>query len=404
MKRLSIWFREIFRVCIAEFRVMFHDAGLLVFVLVLPLAYPVIYSLIYNPEIVRDVKTVVVDHDRTAMSRELVRKFDACQGARVIGYAADLPEARKAVNSHEAYGILEIPAGFAKKLGNGEVGTPVLYCEMSLLLRYKALLVSATDVMLNMGAELQTETIDRIPMGGTFGMGDPLPIHEINMGNISAGFDSFIMPGVVILILQQCLVLALGMRGGARRESPELIGYNPINACRSVSATMLGQMLTYFIILLPGIVWLVHYIPLIFRFPMAGNPWEILTFLFPMVLASMGLGLCVQTIVWERESIFVLWVVTSLIFLFLSGLTWPMYAMPEVWKWLASIFPATWGVEGFIRMNANGASLEQVSDAYRNLWILAGAYFVLAYVLHRWVIRTTEIRTDLPAGSVAPGE
>ena len=56
-----------------------HDGGIILFFLFLPLAYPVIYSLIYNPEVVRDVKTVVVDHDRSSLSREFVRNMDATQ-------------------------------------------------------------------------------------------------------------------------------------------------------------------------------------------------------------------------------------------------------------------------------------------------------------------------------------
>lgn len=42
-----------------------HDIGIILFLLFLPLAYPIIYSLIYNPELVKDVPLVVVDNDRT---------------------------------------------------------------------------------------------------------------------------------------------------------------------------------------------------------------------------------------------------------------------------------------------------------------------------------------------------
>ena len=81
----------------------------------------------------------------------------------------------------------------------------------------------------------------------------------------------------------------------------------------------------------------------------------------------------------ERETVFVLWVATSLVFLLLSGLIWPMYDMLPVWRWLAGICPSTWGVEGFVKMNANGASLSQVSGPYLNLWILAVVWWVLGY-------------------------
>lgn len=393
MRRDMNKLKQLFKVYCHEFRIVIKDPGIIIFFLFLPLAYPVIYSLIYNPELVREVATVVIDNDRSDISRELVRNFDATQEAWVKGYAADLSEARRAVDNHDCYAILEIPEGFGKKIKNNEQGEAVLYCEMSLLLRYRSLLVAATNVSQAMGAEILSEKIDMIaPLAETVVDGDLMPIKNITMGNIEGGFDSFIMPGVLILILHQCIILASGMAGGAKRERPELIGYNSFNEQPSVLMTMFGQMLCYITILMVPIIYLVHYVPLMFSFPMAGNLFEILMFLTPMVLACIGLGWCVQGIVWERESIFVLWVVTSVIFLFLSGLTWPRYAMPGFWKAISDCIPATWGIEGFIKMNTNGATLAQVRQCYINLWILTGVYMTAAYCVQRWVVRPSVLK------------
>lgn len=381
--------KQLFKVYCNEFRIVIHDPGIIIFFLFLPLAYPVIYSLIYNPELVRDVAVVVVDNDRSDISRELVRNFDATQEAWVIGYAADLPEARRAMDNHDCYAILEIPAGFGKNIKNDRQGNAVLYCEMSLLLRYRSLLVASSNVSQTMGAQILTEKINNMaPLAETIVDGnDLMPVKNNTMGNIEGGFDSFIMPGVLILILHQCIILASGMAGGAKRERPGLIGYNSFNEQPSVLMTMFGQMLCYITILLVPIIYLVHYVPLMFAFPIAGNLLEILAFLLPMVLACVGLGWCFQGIVWERESVFMLWVVTSVIFLFLSGLTWPRYAMPGFWKALSDCIPATWGMEGFIKMNTNGSTLAQVRNCYINLWILSGVYMVGAYCVQRWVVR-----------------
>ena len=392
-KKLKSYLSQLFKVYCHEFKIVIHDPGIIIFFLFLPLAYPVIYSLIYNPELVRDVSVVVVDHDRSSLSRELVRNLDATQEAWIIGSATDLPDARKAMDSHKCYGILEIPEGFEKNVVNGAQGNAVLYCEMSLLLRYRSLLVAATNVAQALGAQIQTEKLDlTVPLAETIVNGDLMPVKNITMGNIEGGFDSFIMPGVLILILHQCIILAAGMAGGAKRERPELTGYDSYNEMPSVLMTMGGQMLCYITILLVPIIYLVHYVPLMFSFPMAGNLFEILLFLLPMVFACVGLGWCVQGVVWERESIFLLWVVTSVIFLFLSGLTWPRYAMPGIWKAISDCVPATWGMEGYIRMNANGASLAQVRSDYINLWILAGAYNIAAYCVQRWVVRPAVIK------------
>lgn len=378
----------LFTVFCHEFKLILRDPGIILFVTFLPLAYPVIYSLIYNPELVKDVPMVVVDSDRTALSRKLTRELDACDQARVIGYAADLPEARRAMDSHQCYAILEIPEGFARKIGNGETGNAVMYCEMSLLLRYRGFLVASTNVMQEMGAELAIEKLNEVaPLAETVVTGDLLPIDNISMGNIRNGFDSFIMPGVLILILHQCIVLALGMAGGAKKENPRLIGYDGVNMKKSTLLSMTGQALCYFTVLALPLIFLIHYVPLIFDFPMAGDFFRELMLMLPMVLGAMGLGFALQAIVNEREEVFVIWVFTSVVLLFTSGLIWPRYDMWPAWKALGAIFPSTWGLEGYVKMNTNGATLSQVRGCYENLWILAAAWWMVGYICQRWVVR-----------------
>lgn len=383
-KNIKRLFGSLVQAYFDEFRLVFHDGGIILFFCFLPLAYPIIYSLIYNPEVVRDVKMVVVDHDRTAKSRELTRSLDASQEIRIIGYASDLDEAKRAMHSHDCFGILEIPEGFARKLGRGEQSPAVIYSDMSLLLRYRGFLVAATNVAQEMGAELLNEKIDHtIPIAQTIATGDPLPIENVSLGNIENGFDSFIMPGVLILILHQCIVLASGMAGGARRENRRLAR---MAGHTSVAMSMAGEMLCYMTILLLPVIFLLHYVPMMFSFPMAGNTLEIFAFILPMMVACLGVGFCFQAIVWEREAVFVLWVVTSVAFLFLSGLTWPRYAMSPLWRFVGDMIPGTWGVEGFIKMNANGSDLSQVSDEYAWLWGLSAFYLAVGYCLRRWMV------------------
>lgn len=386
-KFISVELRALGESYALELKDIFHDQGVILFFLFLPLVYPVIYSLIYGPELVRDVDVVVVDNDRTPLSRELVRDFNASEGADVIGYAAEMGEARHAMNSHECYAILEIPEGFARNIGRGESSQAILYCEMSLLLRYRALLFSATDLGLDMSARIQARDIKELGASSLMPKSDPMPIEGVSVGNLQGGFDSFIMPGVLMLILQQCIVLAVGMMGGRRFEEARR-GINPVNAVGgTVFVTMLGRMVAYISILALPLLWLVHFVPLVFRFPMAGDMLDIFTFLVPMVLACVSLGFVVQAFTREREAIMIIWVATSFLFLFLSGLTWPRYAMPEFWKFLSDLLPATWGVNGFILMNANGATLADVAPFYENLWWQAGGYFLLAWVIHRFWLR-----------------
>lgn len=390
LRKIANIFKSLGEVYSREFHTIIKDQGVVLFFLFLPLAYPVIYSLIYNKELVRDVPVVVVDHDRTAPSRELVRKFNASQGAEIIGYAPDLNEARKAINEREAFAIMEIPSGYAAKLGRSEQAQVQLYCETSLLLRYRSLLFSATEIALATGAEMQSADISAIG-AATLSTDDPMPVVSAQLGNLQSGFDSFIMPGVLILILQQCIILAVGMMGGGRNERA-LKGTLAAPASSSTLLTLIARATTYITILAIPVIWLTHYVPLVFDFPMMGDTLQIFAFLLPLVLASIALGFIVQAFVTEREAIFIIWVATSVLFLFLSGLTWPRYAMSPFWKMVSDAIPATWGVNGFILMNANGASLTDVEPYFRNLWIQTGIFWAIAWAVHRFFLRPRRAR------------
>lgn len=396
MKKIKHFLSQLLLVYCREFKLVAHDKGLIIFFLFLPIAYPVVYSLIYNPELVRDVKTIVVDHDRSAQSREFVRNVDATQGAWVLGYAADLDEARRAMNDHKCYAILDIPEGFGRDIGTGVQAHATMFVESSLLLRYRSLLLSMSGVAGAMGAEILTERIDRIaPLAETVVDGDLMPIQNVSMGNTQAGFDTFIMGGVLMIILQQSIILAVGMSGGAKRERPGLIGYDGVDDVKSVFTTMLGQTACYGTLLAVPVLFMIHYVPLFFQFPLVNDGIEVLAFVIPLVLAAFGLGYCLQSVVWERESVFVIWVVTSVIFLFLSGLTWPRQSMSGFWLWLSDCAPATWAVQGFMRMHTNGASLAQVRPDYINLWICAVVYNALGYCVQRWIVRPSIVSGEL---------
>ena len=60
-----------------EMKSVFQDEGVLLFFIVVPLVYPLLYSWIYNNEVVREVPVVVVDMSNSQQSRQFIRLYDA---------------------------------------------------------------------------------------------------------------------------------------------------------------------------------------------------------------------------------------------------------------------------------------------------------------------------------------
>lgn len=380
---IKTWFLDLARVFRREMHIVVNDPGALIFFIGLPLLYPLVYTLIYNPEVVRDIPTVIVDNSRTAASRDLVRNADATEAIRVVGYATDMAEARRLMNEKECYGIMLIPEDYARWTGRGEQSHITFYSDMSLLLRYRSYLQSLTPLQIALGADIRTELISSL---GADSMSQGATINTVPtyLGDTQQGFASFIIPGIIILILQQSMVLGITLLAGTSRDRRAANGgIDPLAIPASPSATLFGKMLTYVVIYLPMTLYVLHFVPVFFSLPHVGHAVDYLLFAIPLLVASAFFGLTLQILVRERETSFVVVVFTSVIFLFLSGLTWPRYATHFPWNLLGDAIPAVWGAEGFVRINSNGATLSQESHCFYMMWLLAAIYFVTSYIILR---------------------
>ncbi len=397
MNSIFQWFRNLYRVWRREFYLVFSDVGVMIFFFGLPTLYPIVYTLIYNPEIVTELPVAVVDNSRTVESRDFTRKADATQAIKIAGYASDLGEARRWMAEHRVYAIMEIPSDFSRCLGTGEQAVIPMYYDMSLLLRYRSLLSATTDLQIATGAEIRAEKVADAGLIGETAInmvgGTPANQQAIMLGDPTSGFASFIIPGILVLILQQSMVLGVVMlAGGSSERRRRNGGIDPLAVQASPGATVIGKTLCYVLLYLPLALYALHIVPMMFSLPHIGEVWDYLLFILPMLIASAMFGMTLSVFVTGREASMPVIVFTSVLFLFLSGLTWPRFAMNGFWKLIGDAVPAVWGVEGFIRLNSNGSTLAEQAHPYRMMWLLAAIYFVTAYALQWYRSRQFLVR------------
>ena len=84
--------------------------------------------------------------------------MDASPDVRVIGYADNIDDAREAMAKQEAFGIIYIPSDFDHRLNRRQQATVSVYCDMSLLLAYKAIYITAMSVTGDMNADVQMKS------------------------------------------------------------------------------------------------------------------------------------------------------------------------------------------------------------------------------------------------------
>jgi len=382
--RLFLWFIQVLKVCGRELLLVFRDEGVVIFFLVLNAVYPVLYALIYNPEVVRDEAVVVVDDNRTSMSRELVRRMDATQEVAIVGYAANMQEAQEAMHRKDCYGILYLPRDFSQCVNRGDQGHVSLYCDMSVMMRYKAMFTALTNVTQAMGNERLAAVIEPVlNMEGSV-----IENRQVPVGNPAMGIASAVLLFILPLVLQQSMILGIAMlHGGSIERRRRNGGHDPMAIEASPGATIVGKMMCHQIVFVIPVIYVLHYVPLMFGFPQFGNFLHIICLAVPFVIAVSFMGQTLSAVVNERESVFLLFVFSSVVFVFLTGASWPRYLMSPLWYLVGDCVPATWMSNGYVLMQTNGATLYQVSHPYWMLWIQVPVMFILAYLVERFVNR-----------------
>lgn len=387
IKRIRQGIGDLCHIWLDEMRTIWKDEGVLIFFILVPLFYPLLYSWIYTNEVVREVPVAVVDMSHSNMSREFIRQFDASPDTRVAYYCNSLDEAKDIVGRQEAFGVIYFPTDFQTNVVRMEQSRVSVFCDMSFMLYYKAIFQTATAVAGNVNAGIQvsragnwTDREDEITT-------KPLDFDEVQMFNTTGGYGNFIIPGVLMLIIQQTLLLGVGLSAGTARERSHKGSFLPDDAYYDgVFRTVLGRALCYFMIYTVVAAYVALVVPRMFSFTSLLSPGDTFWFMLPYVLSCIFFSMIVSCTILHRENIILVVVFTSVPLLFISGVSWPQSAIPEFWQWLSWLFPSTFGIRGFVRMNTMGALLGDVRTEYIALWAQTIAYFFITCLLYRWQI------------------
>ena len=378
-----------------EMKQVIRDEGVLMFCLVVPLAYPLIYSWIYNNETVREVPVVVVDLSHSQESRKFIRMCDASPDVHVTSYAADLDDAQSLVSRQVVKGIYLIPADFGTDLSRMQQGTVSVYCDMALMLTYQAISEAAWAVASEMGAEIQTKLAGNYTNREDLITTSPLEVKDVPVFNPQGGYGTSVLPAVLMLIIQQTLALGIGLAAGTARERNRYSDLVPIHKCYGgVGRIISGKALCYLMVYAVMSTYLTMVVPRWFHFLQLAAWQDLLALLVPYLLACVFFGMTVSCLVHYRENVILLMVFVSVPLLFMSGVSWPQSAIPGYWQGVSWLFPSTFGIRAYVRMNSMGATLGDVMFEIRCLWLQAAFYFGTACLVYGAQVRLTRSHAE----------
>ena len=368
-----------------ELKRIFTDPGVVVIFIVATLVYPLLYKAIYWNEQITDVPVAVVDLSQSAESRTFLHHWNASPDIRLTHTCNSIAEAEQLLREQKVHGIVYFPRDFASQLADplGQAHIS-LYCDMSSFLYMKAIYLSCNQVMLESMRNIQIDRYESMGYGREFSWAlvQDAPYTETALYNPTGGYGSFLIPAVLVLILHQTLLFGICMLAGTARDDDKVL-YRVLGKGRvaGVLRLILGRAAAYFTIYYALAAILLGLLPRLFDIPHIGDIGDILRFIVPYILACIFFSMTVSVFIRNRESGLVLLISTSLIFLFMAGISWPKEMMPAAWRYLSYFIPYTWGAHGFIHINSMGATLWTTRNEYISMWIHSGGYFLATCVI-----------------------
>lgn len=373
-----------------EMYTILHDKGVLTLFLLVPLFYPILYAYIYNNEVVHEAKLVVVDENNSSLSRELIRRIDGTADVDVVGVVPQVSQAIEAIHSHQAYAYLVIPQSFSNQLNQGEQVTINLVSDISSMLYYKAFMVGCNLSALQMGRDFQQTQTPSASQQMALITVQPVPNEDIALFNNHVGYASFLLPLVLVLIIQQTMLLGVGMLAGTYRERNKqhrLFSSAERKLSPGVVRIVWGKSLAYITVYAVLSLWVLVLVPAFFDLPRLTFNGSSVFFLFSFLVACTFFCLFISCFIPNRESSIIYLAFTSVIFMFLTGIVWPQQVMPPIWRTFANIIPSTPGAKAFVALVSLGADSDVIAPYLVTLWLQTLVYFILSTVGYAFMLK-----------------
>ena len=206
-------------VAFAEWKLFYTDAAAVLLLVVASVLYAFYYPLPYKYQTVTKIPVAIVDLDNSKVSRSLVQMADASQQVDVRHVFSEVRDAEAAMANEEIYGFMVIPPNIEVDLQKGQSVNINVFTHGAYVMLHGNISTAFSTCALTLGATTKVKRIalaKKVPAAQAMAMRDPMPLGIQVMYNNTGSYSNYVVPSVLILILQQSLVIGLCLLGGAR--------------------------------------------------------------------------------------------------------------------------------------------------------------------------------------------
>ena len=354
-----------------EFLQIFRDRTILRMLFIAPVVQLLLLANAATFE-VRSARMYVVDHDRTTMSRGVVDRLEASGRFVAVASTPSVARADEAMLDRRTDMILVVPDGFERDIVRDGRASVQLILNAEDGSAAGVTRSYAAEVLARYAAELGAEvapalaTIEARPEPPPRRGQPVIEVRRRGWYNAELDYVDYMVPGILVQLVTIVGTLLTAMNIVREKESGTLdqINITPVGRPTFIAAKLIPLWSLALVELALGLV----VARFVFDVPMLGSLPVVFLAAAIYLVAALGIGLWVSTVVeTQQQAMFVTFFI-MMIYLLMSGLFTPVRAMPEWAQWMAQLNPMMHFIELMRAVLLKGA---RIADVARQLAVLA---------------------------------
>lgn len=353
-----------------EFRLFYQNKVLLVLFLGAPILYAVLVGGVYQKGKVTDLPVVVVDEDQSPLSLQLIDMLEESEVVYVARVLHDPFQARGVALETEATVVLQIPRNFSANVNYNRPTELTLFINASntLTSNYAMMAVNVAASTLKAGIQIKTKEKSGVPEYVAHQMYEPFKITMIKQNIRSGNYLYFMLPGVLLTVLQQVMMLGLALSFASEFEKGTF--GTLVNQSGNIFVLLLVKILPY--LLMAGMIFGLYYgFSVFYRMPLSPVGWPFVGASILFLLAVSFIGTLVSLVIPSQlKATEILMVIATPSFI-LSGFTWPLSQMPDWVVGIANMIPLTHYLQIFRSLVIEGGTVDYLQEEFWGLALIA---------------------------------
>jgi len=323
-----------------EFLQIFRDRFMVAQLLLMPIIQLLLLGNAATFE-VKSSRMYVVDRDHSETSRGLVDRLQASGRFVMSGGSPSLDVANQLMLARKVDAILSIPADFEKDIVrtrsadvqlimNAEDGAAAGVTQS-----YAAQIIAAYAAEL--GATLRPTAAQLSAGGSTIQPTPPIEVRARGWYNPDLDYSDYMVPGILVQLVTVVGSLMAAMNIVREKELGTLdqLSVTPLSRAAFIAA----KLIPFWIIALVELALGLLVARFVFHIPMVGSILLVFAAAMVYLLAALGIGLFVSTLVeTQQQAMFVTFFIV-MVYLLMSGLFTPVRSMPVWAQWMAQLNP-----------------------------------------------------------------